>query len=282
MSVNAGYDSIIGTGWQQLYQLFADNGMADLGSIIVDSVKNYGSSSDALVYNDLRNSEQYKKRFAGNFERLAAGKSWLDEATYISQENQYAEIMQSYGAGDLAKRENYSKFIAGDVSALELSKRFDLAHNKVQKAVDANDTALLNQLRQMYPGITDQELANSLLFGKDGSEYLKNKINVAEVKAAETETGIKSTLGAEYLTGQGIDRAAARQGLSRVGEQLTGATLAAQNYSNLKPEEVQAQLEKENLLGQSTGIKKLASQARGQMSAISGTAPGSIKKKAQV
>jgi hypothetical protein len=282
MTVDAGFYSY-SSGWEILRQMFVDNGMPDLADIIVASVKNYGAENDALIYQDLRGSEAYKTRFAGNFERLAAGKSFLSEAEYLSQERSYQEIMASYGANDLASRDNFNKFIANDVSPAELANRFEVAYNKVQKAVDANDQALLKQLRDMYPGVTDSEIAKSMLLGNEGSNYLKNRINLADVKAGEFESGIKSTLGAEYLTGQGLDRANVRAGLSKVGEQITGASLAAQTFGADNPANIQSELEKENLLGQQSGkVRKLASQARGQMSLVSGTSGGSLKKKTQL
>ena len=280
MTVDAGFYSS-GSGWQILRQMFIDNGMPELADIIVSSVQNYGAENDALIYEDLRKSDVYQTRFAGNFERLKAGKSFLSEAEYLSQERSYQEIMASYGANDLAKRENFSKFIANDVSPSELANRFDIAYNKVQKAVDSGDKALVDQLKAMYPGISDAELAKSLLLGSEGSNYLKNRINLAEVKAGETESGIKSSLGADYLSAQGLGRAEVRAGLSKVAEQLPGMELAAQTYGVTG--DIKSELEKENLLGQTgRGTRKLASQARAQMNLTSGATGGSLKKKTQV
>ena len=276
-------DTATTSGWAQLRQLFIDNNMKELADIITASIQNNGIDNTDLVYEDLRKSEPYKVRFKGNFDRVANGKSFLSEATYIQQEIGYSQTLESYGAGSLAKRENYEKFIANDVSISELGNRFDTAYTRVTKAVDSNDKALVDELKRMYPGVTDNELATSLLLGKEGSKFLDTKINVAEIRAAETESGIKSVLGADFLESQGITRAKARQELTKVAQQRTGYQQASQMFGDTSAEDFQKELEQENLLGvTSQRTKRLASQARGQFSGQSGVRTGSLGKKAQV
>jgi len=270
------------SGWDDLRQLFIDNGLPELADVIKNSYQvNVGN--DALIYEDLRKSEPYKTRFKGNFDRLAAGKSFLSEATYLSQENSYAQTLAAYGASGLATRNNYEKFIAGDVSNVELANRFETAYTRVTKAVDSNDKALVDQLKVMYPGVTDNELATSLLLGTEGSQFLKNKIDVAEIKAAETEVGIQSTLGASFLESQGLDRNKTRIGLSKVAEQKSGYEQASRMFGETSTQNLQKELESENLLGQtSKRTKRLASQSRAQFSGQSGITSGSLGRKKQI
>jgi hypothetical protein len=275
-------DKYAPSGWDVLRQLFIDNGLSELANTITESVqKNLGN--DALVYEDLRKSQPYKDRFAGNFARLANGKNFLSERAYLEQENMYAEVMTPYGASALATRDNYAKFIANDVSVNELNDRFTLAYERVTKAVNADDKALVDELKKMYPGVTDNELATSLLLGKEGSKFLNTKINVAEIKAAETESGIQSTFGAERLAAEGLNRSQARIGLSRVAAAKGGLEQASQIFGESNAEGIQQELESENLLGiQSKRTKRLASQQRGQYSGQSGIKTGSLGRKTQV
>jgi hypothetical protein len=270
------------SGWDALRQMFIDNGMPELADIITNSFQtNLGN--DSLIYEDLRRSEPYKTRFKGNFDRVAAGKNFISEAAYIQQENAYAQTLAAYGASSLANRKNYEKFIAGDISNVELANRFDTAYNRVTKAVDSGDKALVDELKRMYPGVTDNELATSLLLGTEGSEFLKTKIDIAEIKAAETETGVQSALGAGFLQSQGLDRTKARAGLSKVADQKTGFEQASRMFGETSTEGLQKELEQENLLGQtSKRTKRLASQARAQFGGQSGITPGSLGRKAQV
>jgi hypothetical protein len=104
-----------------------------------------------------------------------------------------------------------------------------------------------------------------------------------EIKAAETETGVTSTLGASFLQSQGLDRNKARVGLSKVAEQKTGLEQASRMFGETSTEGLQKELEQENLLGQtSKRTKRLASQARAQFGGQSGVTSGSLGRKAQI
>lgn len=270
-------------GWDSLRQLFIDNGLQELADVITQSIQNNGIDNANLVYEDLRKSDTYKTRFKGNFDRLASGKNMLSEGEYLQQENMYREVMTPYGAGALATRDNFAKFIGNDISVRELNNRFDVAYNRVTKAVDSNDKALVDQLKVMYPGVTDNELATSLLLGREGSEYLNTKINVAEIKAAEVETGIQSNLGASFLQSQGINRNQARVGLNKVAEQKAGYEQASRMFGETSTQDLQKELEQENLLGQtSKRTKRLASQSRAQFGGQSGITAGSLGRKKQI
>ena len=104
-------------GWDSLRQLFIDNGLQELADVITQSIQNNGIDNANLVYEDLRKSDTYKTRFKGNFDRLASGKNMLSEGEYLQQENMYREVMTPYGAGALATRDNFAKFIGEDTVA---------------------------------------------------------------------------------------------------------------------------------------------------------------------
>ena len=270
-------------GWEELRQIFRDAGLPELADIITSIAQEEGVEADSIITEKLRQTDTYKQRFQGNTNRLAAGKSVLTEGEYLFQERQYESTMKAYQAGGLATRSNFASFITNDVSPVELQQRFTNAYTRVRDAVNTNDKPLVDELRKLYPGITDNEIANSLLLGSEGSEYLKGKIDIAEIKAAETETGIQSTLGANFLQTQGIDRNKARIGLSRVGEQKTGLEQASRMFGETSTEGLQKELEQENLLGQtSKRTKRLASQARAQFGGQSSIKTGSLGRKTQV
>jgi len=271
-------------GWEILRQLFIDNGLPELADTIIGIAQDEGvDAGSATITEALRKTDTYKQRFKGNTDRLAAGKSVMSESEYLYNEKMYEETMKSYQAGGLATRDNFAKFIANDVSVNELQKRFNTAYTRVTNAVNSNDKPLVDELRKLYPGITDNEIANSILLGKEGSDYLKTKIDVAEIKAAETEVGIKSTFGAERLASEGLSRAQARIGLSNVATQKAGIEQASRMFGETSTEGLQKELEQENLLGQtSKRTKRLASQARSQFAGQSGIAQGSLNRKKQI
>jgi hypothetical protein len=271
-------------GWQILRQLFIDNGLSELADSIVEIAQEAGADAgSATITEALRKTDVYKTRFKANFDRLAAGKTVLSEGEYLYQERLYTETMKSYQAGGLATRENFASLIANDVSVTEVSERFSGAYNRVTKAVNSGDKALVDELRKLYPGITDNEIANSLLLGNEGAKYLTNKLDIADIKAAETEAGVKSSLGAERLAAEGINRGQARIGLNKVAEQKAGYEQASRMFGETSTQDLQKELEQENLLGQtSKRTKRLASQSRAQFSGQSGIASGSLGRKKQI
>lgn len=271
------------TGWEILRQVFRDNGLSELADVITQIAQDEGVDAGNIITERLRQTDTYKQRFQGNTDRLAAGKSVLTEGEYLYQERQYTETMKAYQAGGLATRSNFASLIAGDVSVKEVQDRFANAYTRVQKAVNSNDKPLVDELRKLYPGISDNEIANSLVLGTEGADYLKGKLDIADIRAAETETGFKSTIGAERLAAEGLTRSQARVGLSKIASGTAGIEQTARLFGETNTEGLQQELENENLLGiQSKRSKRLASQARGQFSGQSGIKSGSLGKKAQV
>lgn len=267
-------------GWEDLKQVFIDNGLSELADVVTKLVQDNGTENGNIIYSELRKTDPYRQRFAGNFERQAQGKIVLSEAEYLYQEKMYSETLAAYGASDLGSRENYARFISNDVSPNELNNRFNAAYTRVQSAVTSGDKALVDELKRMYPGVTDAELAKSLLLGNEGSQYLKTRINIAEVKAAETEAGTKSALGAEFLASQGITRTEARKGLAKSAAMQTGLQEQARRFGESDIQGLQQELERENLLGQqSVKSKRLASQARAEFAGGTGIRTGSLARK---
>ena len=272
------------SGWQILRDLFIQNGLDELADVIVGIAQDAGADAgSATITEALRKTQVYQDRFKGNFDRLAAGKTLLSEGQYLQNEIEYEKVMKSYQAGGLATRNNFAQLIANDVSVDEVTDRFSGAYTRVQNAITTNDKALVDELRKLYPGITDNEIANSILLGSEGSKYLKSKLDIADIRAAETETGIKSTFGAERLAAEGLSRSQARVGLSKIAQQETGLNQASKMFGESNTEGIRQELESETLLGiTSKRTKRLASQARAQFGGQSGISAGSLKKKTQV
>ena len=268
-----------------LFDLVSDKltsyGLASLAPTALTLIKKYGSNMPNTIDSELRQTTEYKQRFAGNDLRTKAGLPVLSESEYLYNELQYHQTLTAYGASDLATSDNYTKFIGGDVSPKELSDRFDAAVTKVNQAVAGNDKPLLDQIKAMYPGVATEHIATSILLGSEGSQYLKNKFGTAEIKAAETETGVQSQLGASFLQSQGIDRNQARQGLSATGAAMAGTSAAAAIWGDTRtPEQIQTDLEKENVLGQqSKANKQLASRARANFAGAAGASSQGLQRK---
>ena len=256
-------------------------GLAELIDDVVILITKYGNGMPETIDAELRKTEAYKNRFTGNKDRITKGLPVLSEAEYLYNELQYHQTLNAYGAGDLATAENYSKFISGDVSPTELQQRFEMAVTKVNAAVAGNDQPLLDELKKLYPTAQTEHLATALLMGNEGSQFLKNKFGVAEIKAAATETGYQSQLGAEYLQSQGINRNEARQGFSQAANQLGALESAATVFGDTRTaKERQTELEKETVLGQqSKRNKELASRSRANFGGAAGINSQSLQRK---
>jgi hypothetical protein len=155
-----------------------------------------------------------------------------------------------------------------------------MAVERVQNA----DPALKRQLNQMYPGISDTDLARSLLLGSEGSQFLKTRLGQAEILAEASTADITLQSSAAELEAQGVTREQAAKGLQKVATQKAGLEQASRMFGDeVSPDTIQKELEAENLLGQvSTRNKRLSSQARAQFGGQSGITTKSLSGKSQV
>lgn len=75
----------------------------------------------------LRETEPYKRRFAGNLERIKAGLPALSEAEYLTTETALKGVIRRYvGAGQYDTKENLDRWMASDLSPAELNDRMSL------------------------------------------------------------------------------------------------------------------------------------------------------------
>lgn len=268
------------SGFENLQNTLKSNSLDEIAKDLEDLIKEFGGDNINTIYNNLKTRDSYKQRFAGNFKLAEQGLAPLSEAQYLQLENDYTSTFAGYGAKDLATRETFANLIGGNVSNMEVADRFKAVQNRIDTAYKTNDVYMMKQLRDMYPGINDADIMKSMILGDKGADYLKNRLNVADIKAAQDETGLSSVYGAEYLASQGVSREQAKSGLAVTKEQ-TGSLMGAANAygENVSPNEIQKQLESENIFGaQSSGkTKRLASQVRGEFSGASGVSGGSLK-----
>jgi hypothetical protein len=208
------------SAYDLLYLEFKQYGLESL----VEPFKNLiidGVSRDEFKLR-LRETEAYKKRFAGNAARVARGLSALNEAEYIGLEDQYQNIMRQYGLpadyytrGDLGRQEGFEKFIANDVSARELEDRIMTAQSRVMNS----NPEVLASLKEFYPDITNGDILAYTLDPTRGLTDIKRKITAAEIGGAAAQAGLKTGMTrAEELTAAGITKQQAQQGFRTVAE----------------------------------------------------------------
>ena len=236
-------------------------GIGDLSDAITNAIKRgYTTDTIKLVMQDPSSKDPlavaFQKRFPANKERLAAGKPAIDAADYLRAERAYAQIFQSYGVSNLATNDLMSSFIAGDVSATEVTDRIALAVNRVQNA-DANTKAIL---KRNYPELTTGDLVGAMLNPKDGLPTLQRKVQIAEIGGAALAQKLDTSLaggtkasdvfgnvttgsmGLEELASLGITKEEAQKGYGQVASiaprsEFLSSITGGQDYTRLQAEQ---------------------------------------------
>ncbi len=184
----------------------------------------------------LRDTDAYKKRFAANQSRTQRGLRALSEAEYIGLEDQYQSVMRQYGLpqsyysrGDMGRQEGFEKFIAGDVSPVELEDRIQTAQNRVTNAP--------KQVRDALTQFYGAELGNGdilayVLDPEKALSQIKRKVTAAEIGGGAAIAGLG--LGkerAEELGMFGVTGEQARTGYQTIAEFLPTATKLGDIYA---------------------------------------------------
>ena len=216
---------------------------------------------------ELKNTKSYKDRFAANENRIKAGLRALSPAEYIGLEDQYQEIMRNYGLpaayytkDGTGKQVGFEKFIAGDVSAVELEDRIGTAQKRVLYANPEVSAAL----KQFYPDITNGDILAYTLDPTKGLEDIKRKVTAAEIggaamipkNAAGQQILTTSEARAMQLAGYGVDKAQATQGYSAIGSGLQRGSQLASIYGESPYTQATAEEEVFKLSGQTEAEKQ--------------------------
>jgi len=222
--------------FSRMRALLARFGLSELegavNSIITSGMVDL-QDANAIVF-ALRDQPAYKRRFAGNAARAAAGLAELDPSTYIGLEEQYRQILQASGLdpnfyNDLT---DFQGFIEGDVSPAELQERI----NQGYRAVTDADPAVKAQMKELY-NVSDGDLAMFFLDPKRAQPLLTTRERTRKAQAAgiaargKEQGGIQLTKDeAEALAARGIT---GEEAFQRFGEMGTLAGL----YQGLYGEE---------------------------------------------
>jgi hypothetical protein len=271
--------------------LLTSYGIGGLTNAITNAViKGYSKDTIQLIMQDPNSTDPlavaFQKRFPANKERVAAGKPVLSPGEYLAAERSYAQVFQSYGLGNMAKPENFNKFIAGDVSSTEVSDRVSLAVNRVQNA----DPFVKQALGQFYPMLNQGDIVNAMLNPEDGLPALKRKVQISEIggaslaqklttslNALDTKTNFANvmggTMGAAEIAALGITKEEAQAGYAKVAEVLPraeflSAITGGEDYTQRQAEQEQFQ----GLASAKRAREALSATERGRFGGSAGTA----------
>lgn len=250
-----------------LQSIFNSYGLGSLAPKIYEMVKN-GESADTISI-QLQDTDEYKKRFAGNEARKKNGLPVYSAAEYLSIESSFDQIMRSSGfpPGFYDTRQDFADWIGRNISPKEIQDRVDLA---TQAAILSNPQyrAALNQM-----GIDNNHLAAYFLDDKRALPYLQKAAATAQVGAEALRQNLSFDQAyAEQLATQGVSADQARQGYEQIASSLD--TLRA--LGGIYGEEWTQRTSEEATFGTSAAaVKKqgrLLSQERGAFSGAAGGA----------
>jgi hypothetical protein len=284
------------SAFQLLRDEFNRYGLSELVGDVEALIK--GGLPPAEFAIELRKTPTYQKRFQANQQRINAGLRALSEAEYISLEDQYQNVMRQYGLpaayyekNQFGKQANLDKFIAGDVSPVELEERLQIGYKRVQ---DSNPE-VLQALRAYYPNISNGDILAYVLDPKQAIQDINRKVTAAEIGGEAAKAGLSmaapqrgitgvGVTDAEYLARYGVTKESARQGYQTISEFLPTATKLGDIYAKqgLGPyDQTTAEAEVFTLPGAAEAAqkrKRLTQLETAQFSGQTGVAQGALSR----
>jgi len=270
-----------------------------LGSLVEDIKyllqSNVSPSQFAL---ELQNTKAYQQRFSANQNRIKAGLRALTPAEYIGLEDQYQNIMRTYGLpasyytkDTTGKQPGFDKFLEGDVSAAELEDRVITAQQRVLNS----NPEVLNSIKSFYgDSITNGDILAYALDPSKALTDIKRKVTAAEIQGAANVFGLNRITAestpdqikalearAQALAGYGVDKAAATEGFAQVAEIAPRGSQLAEIYK----EQPYTQATAESEIFRTTGAaearakrKKLTALEQASFGGASGAGTGALSR----
>jgi hypothetical protein len=241
------YESILG--------VFRSYGLESLAPTILSYVQQ-GYSGDTVEIL-LRETPEYKTRFAANEKRKAAGLNALAISEYLRLEDEYAAILGGSGLPPGFydnKQEDFVNWIAGDVSPDELRERVAMA----QQSVLSSDPSVRNALSQFY-NLGEGDLVAYFLDPSRANTLFNTRrvFGAATVGAAASQQGLSTTRDrAEYWVDRGLTGQQASQGYGNVAAALPDSERLSAIYDGA--DVGQTELEDEFLGGNAPASQKRA------------------------
>lgn len=138
----------------------------------------------------IRETPEYKKRFAGNEARRARGLPDLSVSTYIGIEDSYKNTLKSNGMpANMYNEESMAQLIAGDVDVQEFNDRISYAREVMMDS----PASVREQMSQLY-GITEGQMLAYFVDPERTAPILKEQARAAKIGSiAKENAGIQLT-----------------------------------------------------------------------------------------
>lgn len=252
-----------------LTTLFNSYGLGSLAPKILSYLQNgYGSDTITVL---LQQTDEYKKRFAGNQQRIANGLQVLTPAEYLSTEASYKQLLRQNGLSDhFDNQQNFSEWIGKDVSPTELQDRVNMAVQATTQAPPAV-TQYFNQL-----GIGTGDLAAYFLNDQNATPALQLKLNQAQIGGSALQNNLQISAADSLKYAQmGVTYQQAQSAYQRIADILPTANQLSEIYKSQAP--VNQQTLEQQYLGQS-GAAQLAAERLGQQETAAFSGQSGVQK----
>lgn len=199
-------------------RIFESYGLGSLAPKILEYIQlGYGADTISLM---LQDSSEYKTRFAANDQRRAKGLAVLNPAEYMSLERSYRQILESNGmpSGFFDQQSDFTNWIGGDVSPVELQSRVEIAAD----AVGNSDQSYLASLREY--GLGQGDLIAAVLDRERALPALQKVVKSARIGAEAKRNNLAMSQDrAGYFADLGVGQEQARGAYQLIGENLPAA-----------------------------------------------------------
>jgi hypothetical protein len=267
------------TNWvEELKAQYEQAGIPGLGDRIIEFVKQ--GYDTATIDFKIRETPEFKLRFPANEARKKAGLPVLSLDEYIAVENAYQSVLRQSNIpkGFYDSKDDFTKFIANDVSPQELKARVDIA----DRFVDGVESYFTDSLQRFY-GLNKGDLIAYALDPERAMPLITRQVRAAEFGGEAARQGLQIGAGmAEQYTGGplGISQAQARQGFEQVAqitpqaEKLSRISDASQPFG--LEEVTSAVFGGEQSAGYKQKLQSLAEQEQSRFAGRAGVSRGSL------
>jgi len=198
-----------------IQESLANYGLTDLTDFVNRIVFEEDVVDANVVLGRIRQTTQYKQRFAANEQRRTKGLNALSESEYVAMERVYMQYFRASGLPEEMYDQNtdVQQLIANDVSVAELATRINQGYEAVRNA----DPQVINEMRRLY-GVTEGQLAAYFLDPTKAAPVLVRQAESARIAGqGRLQAGIDVTQQqAEGLAIAGINEQQAREGFQAI------------------------------------------------------------------
>lgn len=253
--------------YDTLVAIFNAYGLGSLAPTLLGYVQR-GITDSGSIETLIRETPEYKTRFAANVQRQAAGLNALTIGEYLGLENSYAQILSGSGLppGFYDTKDDFTKWIAGDVSPDEIRERVNMA----QQATLSSDPNIRRALADYY-GLGDGDLVAYFLDQNRATSLFQTRraFNSAGIGGAALDQGLSlSADRANLYADKGITTAQAASGFGQVAQVLPDATKLGNIYGDPFN---QVDAENEFILGLASAQRKREQLAGKEVASFTGS-----------